>query len=163
MAPADFAAMYQRDRGPLLAYLNRMTLGDHALAEDLVQEVFLRAWRHADSDPATLRPWLFTVARNLVIDRLRARRARPVEAAGADPDKLSDETDLADRVVAVRSVRESISTLAPDQRRLLFALYYQGDTPSELAAALNVPAGTVKSRSFAARTALRRALGSLAP
>jgi RNA polymerase sigma-70 factor (ECF subfamily) len=159
---AGFAAMYQLHRGPLLAYLSRLTLGDHALAEDLTQEAFLRAWRHLvcdpDNDPSTLRPWLFTVARNLVIDRLRARRARPLELGGTDPDRICDETDLADRVAAVRTVRASLSTLAADQRRLLFALYYEGHTPGELAAQLDIPAGTVKSRSFAARTALRRAL-----
>ena len=64
----------------LLAYVQRLVHGDRQLAEDIVQETLLRAWRHAGSvPPESRRPWLFVTARHLVIDAYRARRSRPAE------------------------------------------------------------------------------------
>src|ERR1700733_4497609 len=77
-------ALHDEHAGPLLRYAMYLTGGDRQRAEDVVQEVLLRAWQHPDAvagQPA--RPWLFTVAKNLVIDGQRARRARPQEVGEA--------------------------------------------------------------------------------
>lgn len=87
--PAEefLAALYARHGAVLLRYAARLLGGDWHRAEDVLQEAAIRAWQHADVlDPTAeaLRPWLFTVVRNLVIDGYRARQARPPEAD--DPD-----------------------------------------------------------------------------
>ena len=85
-------ALYSEHGGPLLGYVLRLTGGDRTQAEDVVQETLLRAWRHPDAlTGRPVRPWLFTVARNLVVDAHRARRARP------------PETDIDDHVVMTAS------------------------------------------------------------
>lgn len=71
-------------RKPLHRFLTRLLLGQQELAEDLVQETFLRAWRNADrlaADPSKIAPWLYTVARHVAIDAMRARQARPPRSA----------------------------------------------------------------------------------
>src|SRR5882724_2910718 len=74
-------SLYEEHGRSLLAYATRLT-GDHAAAEDVVQETLVRAWRHADdleNGKGSVRGWLLTVARNIVVDRARARASRPQE------------------------------------------------------------------------------------
>ena len=136
------------------------TLGDHGLAEEAVQETFLRAWRAADRfDPsiAPLRTWLYSIMRNVAIDMSRARAVRPgvagenatVEDAGADPF---------DRALVAWQVEEALRKLGEDHRRVLIETYYRARPYAEVAAELGVPEGTVKSRVYYALRALRLAL-----
>ena len=93
-ADADEAlvrALYAEHGRALLAYATRLT-GDRAAAEDVVQETLVRAWKHPEvlvNEKGSVRGWLFTVVRNLVTDRTRARAARPIEVAEspATPDR----------------------------------------------------------------------------
>ena len=144
---------------PLLNYLVKLTLGDLRLAEDICQETFMRAWshlrQHADADVDALRPWLYTVARRLVVDMVRARRSRPVEVMVEDLARLSIAQDTAGGVVMAGAVREALLRLEPAQRKLLIDLYYHGRSPREIADELNIPLGTVKSRAYYAKRALR--------
>src|SRR5918994_2667434 len=103
----DLRALYDAHALALLAYALRLCDGDRALAEDLVQETLVRAWRHLDRlDPTAGpgRPWLFTVAQHLAIDAHRARRARPPEvgdaALAAVPD-LDELDGVLERIVVV--------------------------------------------------------------
>lgn len=76
-------AVYEEHGNALLAYATRLT-GDRATAEDVVQETFIRAWRHSDAlvnGKGSVRGWLLTVARNIITDRYRAKAARPAEVA----------------------------------------------------------------------------------
>jgi RNA polymerase sigma-70 factor (ECF subfamily) len=153
-------ASLQNMHGPdLLQYLVKRTLGDRRLAEDLLQETFLRAWRyleqHDDTDLVALRPWLFTVARRLMIDVLRARRARPTEVMYEDLSRVSATNDSIGELLASEVVRSALMALRADQRFLLIQLYYHGRTPAEVGEILNIPVGTVKSRSHLAKRALR--------
>jgi RNA polymerase sigma-70 factor (ECF subfamily) len=144
--------------GALLRYAMYLTSGDRQRAEDVVQEVLLRAWQHPEAlagRPA--RPWLFTVARNLVIDGQRARRARPQEVgeAGLDQHPAADDVD---RALESWAVADALAALRPDHRRVLLETYYRGSSVAEAADALGIPPGTVKSRTFYALKALRLAL-----
>lgn len=152
--------LYAEHAGPLLGYVLRLTDGDRQRAEDVVQETLLRAWRHPESlDPGrgSLRPWLWTVARNIVVDGARARHARPREVGEEALAALSIE-DPIDQAVLAWEVAEALGKLSPEHRAVLIETYYRGRSVAEAAEVLQVPPGTVKSRTYYALRALRLAL-----
>lgn len=152
-------AVYAEHGRALLAYATRL-LGDRAAAEDVVQETLIRVWRHPEvvtNGRGSTRGWLLTVVRNLVTDRVRARAARPQEVA-EDPAAPPVERDHADRVVASVTVLRAMDALSEDHRGVLHELYFQGRSLTEVATALGIPPGTVKSRSYYALRALRASL-----
>jgi RNA polymerase sigma-70 factor, ECF subfamily len=146
--------------GPELHRFATRALGDAALAEDAVQEAFVRAWRASASyDPArsSQRTWLFAILRNIVIDFARARRSRPPAAgdrAGADPT----DTNEIDRVLTTWQVEAALGMLAAEHREVLVEVHWRGRAYAEVAAALGVPEGTVKSRVYYGLRAMRSAL-----
>ena len=147
---------------PLHHYVVRLT-GDHELAQDVVQEAMVRAWRHPEvltNGRGSVRGWLLTVVRNLVIDRVRARDARPPEVAEdvTGLDAGPTQRDHADAVAAAVTVHAALGALSPEHRAVLEQVYLHGRNLEEAAAALGVPKGTVKSRSFYALRALRTAM-----
>ena len=161
--------LYDMHAAVLLGYVRRLVGGDQARAEDVVQETLLRAWRHPEAlDPhraggASVRAWLLTVARHLVIDGERARRARPREvpqqpdsAAVApcahDPAGPDDELD---RILLAHGMADALQTLTADHRPVVEQLYYRDRTVADAARVLGVPEGTVKSRAYYALRALR--------
>jgi RNA polymerase sigma-70 factor, ECF subfamily len=151
---------------PLHRFLTRLLLGQQDLAEDLVQETFLRAWRHADklaADPSKIAPWLYTVARHVAIDAMRARQARPPEVSLPDLNRVPATDDEMDRVVNVHAVRLALKTISPEHRAVLHEMYYRNASVAEAAVRLGIPEGTVKSRAFYAVRALHAALGSTEP
>jgi RNA polymerase sigma-70 factor, ECF subfamily len=147
----------------LLGYVTRLT-GDREQARDIVQETLLRAWRNADalsSGGGSVRGWLLTVARNLVIDAARARQSRPQEAPPAvhDPAEPRDQVeDLTNAMV----VADALRTLSPEHRAALVEVYFRGHSTAEAAQALGIAPGTVKSRVHYAVQALRSSMGELA-
>lgn len=151
-------ALYAEHAGPLLAYLIRLT-GDRGRAEDLLQETMLRAWRRAavfEVGRGSARAWLCTVARNLMIDDIRARAARPIEAeltefsGGAEPDPYEP-------ALLAWEVADALTALSPEHRAVLIEVYYRRATVAQAAQTLGIPPGTVKSRTFYALRALRLA------
>lgn len=159
-------ALYAEYASSLLGYTLRLLNGDRAAAEDVVQETLLRAWTHPDAmDPARGSPrnWLFTVARNLVIDAVRARRTRPAEVAEARLDEdwaqtLEDLTgDPFERSLDAWELAEVVSVLSPEHRAVLVETYYHGASVAQAAKTLGIPPGTVKSRTYYALRALRLA------
>jgi RNA polymerase sigma-70 factor, ECF subfamily len=150
--------LYQEHAAALWRYVVRLT-GDTARAEDVVQETLLRAWRHPEvtnDKERSARAWLFTVARNLVIDERRSARFRS-EPGTPDMEKAADhagpdevETAL-DRMLLI----EAMAQLSGDHRAVISRAYYQGATTAQIAAELEIAEGTVKSRLHYGMRALR--------
>ncbi|HEY0697850.1 MAG TPA: sigma-70 family RNA polymerase sigma factor, partial [Micromonospora sp.] len=151
--------LYEEHGAALLGYATRLT-GDRAAAEDVLQETLIRAWRHAGSlseATGSVRGWLFTVARNIITDRARARAARPAEVA-ASPASIPVQHDHAQRVVDSMVALQALDRLSDEHRSVLVQIYLRGRTVAETADLLGIPAGTVKSRSHNALKLLRQSL-----
>ncbi|MEP7025752.1 MAG: sigma-70 family RNA polymerase sigma factor [Actinomycetota bacterium] len=152
--------LYRQYRTPLLSFVQRLTAGDQQHAEDIVQETMVRAWRQApdlDLSQPSLMPWLATVARRIVIDHGRRRRARPAEIGDVVLENLpvADATeDLLRKVI----VTEALQALSPAHREVLNETILRDRTVNEAAEALGIPVGTVKSRVYYAIRALRLVL-----
>ncbi|MBS2536872.1 sigma-70 family RNA polymerase sigma factor [Catenulispora sp. NF23] len=146
-------------RQRLLGYVAKTNVGNHVSAEDIVQETFTRAWQylgaHEDADPENLRPWLYTVARRLVIDAHRARKARPAEVAMDDAGAGPAADDVIGNLLHAEELRTALLALSPEHRYVMVELYIRDRPADEIAARLNVPIGTVRSRSYYAKRALR--------
>ena len=146
-----FAIVYDRHAGPAYRVAARML--SPAAAEDVVQEAFITLWRTNayDSRQGTVRSYLMTIVHNRAIDRLRrdSRRNREGPIDGVLEDQLPATGSCAETVERgeVRAVlRDAVSALPEEQRRTVELGYLAGLTHVEIAAALNVPLGTVKSR-----------------
>jgi RNA polymerase sigma-70 factor (ECF subfamily) len=151
--------LFEEHGRAMLAYAARLT-GDRSAAEDMVQEALVRAWRRRVGPlegKSAVRAWLFTVIRNLVVDRFRARSSRPIEVV----ETLMThpvERDHADRVVDSILVFQALDSLSPGHRAVLEDVYLHGKTIRETAETLGIPAGTVKSRTYSALRSLHRLL-----
>lgn len=148
--------LYAEHQRSLLAYVLKLT-GDHAQAEDVVQETLLRAWSNPEiviNGKGSVRGWLLTVARHIVIDGARARAARP-EEVGEVAYQPPTTPDHAEQVVESSYVAEVLDQLPPEHRAVLTRVYLQDDTAKEAAAALGIPEGTAKSRIYYGLRALR--------
>jgi RNA polymerase sigma-70 factor (ECF subfamily) len=161
-ADAAFGSLYAAHGPALLRLAIALTRGDRGRAEDLVQETMLRAWTHrADLDiqHRSPRAWLITVVQRLAVDAHRARRARPAEV------ELNEHLELvggqrADASIDEVGVRAAIAALPAPQRQVLAEVYYRDRSVAEAARILQIPPGTVKSRTFDGLRALRRALAA---
>jgi RNA polymerase sigma-70 factor (ECF subfamily) len=150
--------LYEQHAAALLGYVLRLVGHDRARAEDIVQETLLRAWRHPDAlteDRGDIRPWLFTVARRLVIDGVRASRSRPTEVPAPALEAVPSADNELDRVLEAWEIADALGGLSPEHRAALLEVYYRGRTINEAAEKLHVPPGTVKSRVFYALRAMR--------
>jgi RNA polymerase sigma-70 factor, ECF subfamily len=163
MSGHDVALMRQlhdEHAGALWGYCLRLTGHDRSRAEDVVQETFLRAGPPRavpPPPPPAVRSWLFTVARNIVIDEWRTSRARSeVTVAEVPEGEVTD--DQTDQLLLSWVVADALTRLSPEHRAVLLECYYRGRPVSEAAARLGVPEGTVKSRTHYALRALRLAL-----
>ena len=150
--------LYDEHAAALWRYAVRLT-GDTARAEDVVQETLLRAWRHpevTEDSERSARAWLFTVARNLIIDERRSatipQRIRHPDMEQAADRAGPDEVETAlDRML----LGEAIGHLSAEHRAVIRRAYYQGWTTAQIAADLQIAEGTVKSRLHYGVRALR--------
>ena len=133
---------------------------DRASADDIVQETFIRAWRHLpqlSADDRPVRPWLFRVARNLLIDANRADRARPVSAPEQSAGEIGTDSGL-DEVLDRQLVSAALAHLSPAHQSVLVETFYRGGTMAAVARELGIPHGTARSRLHYALDALRQHL-----
>jgi RNA polymerase sigma factor (sigma-70 family) len=158
---AAFSYLYDHYAGALQGII-RQVVNDEELSEDVVQEVFVSIWRKIDSyDPqkGRLFTWMLNVARNAAIDKVRSRSFQQ----GLKQKSLDTGNELHHPVV--RQVGEDIGLkrvllkLKDEQRQLIDLSYYQGFTHDQIAKALNIPLGTVKTRLRSALSQLRTLLG----
>ena len=157
------AEAFRRHAGAVFGLARRL-LGDEALAEEIVQEVFLRLWQQPDrfdADRGSLRSFLLAQSHGRAVDLLRsegARRRREERDARSTAESGYDlEHEVWDLAVAER-VKEALSQLPDGERRAIELAYYQGHTYREVAAMLGEPEGTVKSRIRAGMRRMRQGL-----
>jgi len=160
------AVLYDRYSGLLLAMASKL-LADRAMAEDLVQDVFMESWRRADAFDAsrgTVRTWLLVRLRSRAMDRMRSaqyRREFAVEDVSTHrPTPEGDDPTLApDRKAVVAALAE----LPKEQRVVIELSYFQGLSASEIADKVGSPIGTIKSRTAAAIGKLKAAMADGPP
>jgi RNA polymerase sigma-70 factor (ECF subfamily) len=147
------APLVERHHSPLTGFLYRMTNGDRALAEDLVQETFLRVARRVAQyrHPRPFKPWLYAIAVNLARDHFKSapfRRSTALtdDVAGRTADAAPTPADLAQAAEDARRVAAAVQALPDGQRAAVVLRYYSDLSLAEIAETLAVPLGTVKSR-----------------
>ena len=155
------AAVYRAYRGPLLRRA-RAILGDAGLAEEVVQETFVRAWRACpffDPDGSPMLVWLTVILRNLALDRVRARGRRPHLARSVpDEEIVSAHPDGVDLLLLRASLRDALARLPDDHRTAVVETILLDRPYGDVAAELGVPVGTVRSRAYYALRRMRRML-----
>lgn len=161
--PETVRAVYE-SYGRLVFAVAYKVLGDTGLAEDATQQAFVQAWRAAERfDPSRdFAPWLATIARRAAIDVYRqTRRTREhAELDPADPQLVSS-LPSAERSYELWEVRRAVDSLPADEAQLIKMQHFADMTHSEIAAALDLPIGTVKSRTYRAHRRLVELLGHL--
>lgn len=161
---AAFAALVDRYAKPILNFAWRQS-GDPTEAEDVAQDVFVRAWQHLNSfNPAkaAFSTWLFQIARNASIDRLRSRKRKPAEPLGglaanppspeAGPDENARRSELG------AAIARAVALLPEDQRTSFLLAEYHGQSMREIAAAMACSEKAVENRLYRARQFLRAEL-----
>jgi RNA polymerase sigma-70 factor, ECF subfamily len=168
--PQALAELY--DLYGRLAYsLVLRVVRDVAVAEDLVQETFLRVWnrvRSIDTEKGAIGPWILAIARNRAIDYLRSSEGRDrsvaVELDETDHASLYHEMEAgilhSDQV---RRVKAAMDKLEPNHRTVMELAYFEGLSQSEMSAKMGQPLGTIKTWVRAALQSLRDELGVAAP
>jgi RNA polymerase sigma-70 factor (ECF subfamily) len=145
-------------------------VGDPLLAEELLQEVFLRTWQQGTAFRAargSFITWLLSITHNMAIDEVRKRRRRPQRADNEDPEmvfaSMMDEGQDVEEEVWLLSLRstmaDALRELPPPQRQAIELAYFQGLTQREIAERLGEPLGTIKTRMRLGIQKLREQLG----
>jgi RNA polymerase sigma-70 factor (ECF subfamily) len=161
---AAVAALYDRHSGAVYG-MAMAVVRDAGLAQDITQEVFVRAWRRGhtfDPQRGTALGWLVSVARNLGLDELRRQRRQSEGADRLARDKTQPATEEADLLLHLgwqsEDVLEAVAQLSSLQREVVELVYLRGYTLTEIAGRAGVAVGTVKSRLHSALLSLRAAL-----
>jgi len=155
-----FGLLYDRF-APVLFGFSLRILKDARDAEDVLQETFVQAWRDArrfDAARASVRGWLFTIARSRALDRWRSRRSFDRRITAADTPILEQAAGAADESAAadVRDfVERALAQLNENEQAVLRLAYFEGLTQEEIAARLSEPLGTVKSRTRSGLSKMR--------
>ncbi len=173
MAAGDVYAMevlYDRYNRAVFSFAYRI-LGDREVAEDILQEVFLRAWRSArkfSEGRGAFITWLLSITHNMAIDDIRRQNRRPRKAESADPvlmlTNVRDENPSVEEQAVLGNtrdiIRDALKTLPEAQRTAIELAYFKGLTQREIAEALDEPLGTIKTRMRLAIRKLREHLES---
>lgn len=167
--PAALEVLYDRYSRVVYSFGLRI-VGDPQLAEELLQEVFLRAWQQGAAFRETrgaFVTWLLSITHNMAIDEVRKRRRRPQKADSDEPELLlaglpDTRQDVEDEVwlSSLRStIIQAMERLPPAQREAIDMAYFQGLTQREISERLGEPLGTIKTRMRLGIQKLREQLG----
>jgi RNA polymerase sigma-70 factor, ECF subfamily len=159
-------ALVERYQRPVFALVSRLLRGraDSGLVEDIAQETFLRVFRALPrfdrNGPARLSTWILTIASHRSIDELRRRRldTRPMEVGERDLQSSDRADEATERKVLAVLIQNAVETLTPEYQAAFVLREYHGLEYTEIAHALQIDLGTVKSRLNRARRRLREAL-----
>ena len=156
-----FDELIERWHVPLWKYARRLT-GDEDAARDTVQDIWVRVLRSIARlhDGTRLRPWLFAIARHVLMDRLRHQYAQPPTTDIDAAENAAALEPVAGREEDLIEMEAGLSRLPLAEREVLTLFYLQELSLAQVAELLDVPIGTVKSRLFRARRALRSGFGS---
>lgn len=152
------AELYRR-YGTRLYRFGVQLLGDSGLAEEMVQECFVRLWRTAgrfDISRGTVAGYLFVIARSIAADVRKRPSSRPL--APVEEEQVPAQPDDTDRIVASLAVQDALDSLSAPHREVLLLAHGQGLTQTQIAERLGLPLGTVKTRMFHGLRALKTAL-----
>ncbi len=163
-----FRGLFRR-YGPTALAVARRIVRQPFLAEEIVQEVFLAVWRNPggyDPQRGSVKAWLMGMTHHRAVDAVRREEANRRRTEEAVP-----ETDVEDPAVVVveelglpeerRAVRSALDALPPEQRQVIELMYYRGLPQSKIAETLELPLGTVKSRTLLGMRKLRTSLGGM--
>jgi RNA polymerase sigma-70 factor (ECF subfamily) len=156
--PEGFSELIREMERPLLYFVTKL-LRDEDRALDVLQEIWLRAFRSIRrlDDPCRLRPWLYRIAHGLVVDRIRhdVSQAQAEQARAAPPDAAAKESFAAEDAAAIH---RALDELDAKPREVLILHFLEDMSLADIAAGIGCPVGTVKSRVFYAKQALRDVL-----
>jgi len=165
--PQALAELYDRYGGMVYRLALRI-VRDTGIAEDLVQETFLRAWNRAaafDSQRGAAGPWLLAIARNRSLDYLRAQSRRVANTLELNetehPARFVDFPAEALNFDLARQVKHALEQLGPDERAAIELAYFEGLSQSEIAERMAQPLGTVKTWMRRAMARMRESMGSV--
>ena len=156
---AALRQLYTRYAKALHGYVEQFC-PDRASADDIVQETFIRAWHHLpqlSADDRPVRPWLFRVARNLLIDANRAARARPMTVQEQAAGEVGTDSGL-EEILDRQLVSAALQHLSPAHQTVLVETFYRGGSLATVARELGIPHGTARSRLHYALDAMRKQL-----
>jgi RNA polymerase sigma-70 factor (ECF subfamily) len=151
--------MHDEHAQALWSYVVGLTNGDRGRAQDVVQETLLRAWRNPavlEQGGGSVRGWLFTVAKRMVIDQWRSASRRPEVVTDQVPEQSVQ--DMAQQTVDQQFVLAALRMLSIEHQQVLLECYFRGASVAQAAETLAVPPGTIKSRTHYALQALRQAI-----
>ncbi len=161
-----FACLFDYFAPRLKAYYRKGGI-EAMLAEDMAQEAMLSVWRHAakfSPDVGSPSTWIFTIARNVMIDALRRQKSRSGDLSdpSLQPAPIETADDLIDAQQRYRHLKAGLSKLPEEQATVLKMAFFDHKAHGEIAAETGLPLGTVKSRIRLAMQRLRNELGDLA-
>ena len=159
----ELRELYRRYAGELFGFACN-ALGDREVAEEIVQDVFARLWRHAgdyDATKASVRTWLYAIARNRIVDAHRRAAVRPGLAA-TDEAQAPEEVDRELEQAALRwQIAAALARLSPEHREVIRLSHWGGLSLREIAERKGIPLGTAKSRAYYALQSLRLILDEM--
>ena len=166
--PQALAELYDRYGRVTFSLIVRV-VRDAGIAEDLVQETFLRVWNRVhglDAQKGSLGPWLLAVARNRAIDYLRSAGGRDRQLREFEEPEPARYCDMEKDILSsdnARRVKSAVEKLSPQQRQVIELAYFEGLSQAEMAERMGQPLGTVKTWVRAALKNLREELGAVVP
>lgn len=154
-----FSYLYDNYSGALNGVIVRL-VDDSTLAEDILQEAFLKIWNNFssyDAGKGRLFTWMVNITRNLTIDTLRSKGYKKQQKISADENSVSNYTDgtSKDKFDAL-GIKKQLANLKPEQRSIIDMAYFGGYTQEEISKETGVPLGTVKTRMRTAILELRK-------